>query len=80
MDKIIFLAGAFYCCSRSQIERTKKLNLVNIFIITLYAMVCGVEGWEEIEIFAEEREEWFRSFLELPNGIPSHGHIAGPTQ
>lgn len=43
--------------------------------MTLCAMFCGVEGWEEIEIFAEEREEWFRSFFEFPNGIPLHDTI-----
>jgi hypothetical protein len=31
-----------------------------------------MDGWEEIEIFAEKKEEWFKKFLELPNGIPSH--------
>lgn len=41
-------------------------------IIALCATICGVEGWEEIEIFAEEREDWLKGFLELPNGIPSH--------
>jgi hypothetical protein len=29
-------------------------------------------GWEEFEAFGEEKKEWFSSFLELPNGIPSH--------
>jgi predicted transposase YbfD/YdcC len=50
----------------------KKHKLVDILIIALCATICGVEGWEEIEIFAEEREDWFKGFLELPNGIPSH--------
>ena len=41
-------------------------------MITLCATVCGMDGWGEIEIFAEEREGWFKKFLELQNGIPSH--------
>lgn len=72
MDKIISLADAFIVVHDPRIDRTKKHNLVDILIIALCATICGVEGWEEIEIFAEEREEWFRGFLELPNGIPSH--------
>lgn len=72
MDKIISLADAFIVVHDPRIDRTKKHNLVDILIIALCATVCGVEGWEEIEIFAEEREEWFRGFLELPNGVPSH--------
>ncbi|MDL2315970.1 ISAs1 family transposase, partial [Desulfovibrio sp. OttesenSCG-928-A18] len=72
MDKIISLADAFIVVHDPRIDRTKKHKLVDILIITLCATICGVEGWEEIEIFAEEREDWFKGFLELPNGIPSH--------
>ena len=72
MDKIISLADAFIVIHDPRVDRTKKHQLVDILIIALCATVCGVEGWEEIEIFAEEREDWFRGFLELPNGIPSH--------
>lgn len=72
MDKLISLAGAFITIQDPRIDRTKKHNLVDILMITLCATICGVEGWEEIEIFAEEREDWFKGFLELPNGIPSH--------
>lgn len=72
MDRIISLADAFIVIHDPRIDRTKKHQLVDILIIALCATVCGVEGWEEIEIFAEERQDWFREFLELPNGIPSH--------
>jgi predicted transposase YbfD/YdcC len=72
MDTLISLAGAFLCIHDPRIDRTKKHNLVDIIMITLCAMICGMDGWEEIEIFGEEREDWFKEFLELPNGIPSH--------
>ncbi len=45
-----------------------------IDIVTL--AICGVIGncddWQDIVLFAKERESWFRRFLKLPNGIPSH--------
>lgn len=46
-------------------------------LIDIIAMaICGVIGncddWRDIQLFAEERESWFRRFLRLPNGIPSH--------
>lgn len=72
MDKIISLADALICIHDPRIDRTKKHKLVDILIIALCATICGVEGWEEIEIFGAEREDWFKGFLELPNGIPSH--------
>jgi predicted transposase YbfD/YdcC len=35
-------------------------------------MICGADDWVSIAGFGEAKEEWFREFLELPNGIPSH--------
>ena len=72
LDRIIALSDAFIVIQDPRIDRTKKHQLVDILIIALCATVCGVDGWEEIEIFAEEREDWFRGFLKLQNGIPSH--------
>lgn len=39
-------------------------------------MVCGAEDWYEIEEFAVVKESWFKSFLSLENGIPSHDTIS----
>src|SRR6266700_1913962 len=35
-------------------------------------MICGAEGWVGIEEFGKEKEQWLKTILELPNGIPSH--------
>ena len=35
-------------------------------------LICGADNWVDIELFGNCKEEWFKSFLELPNGIPSH--------
>jgi predicted transposase YbfD/YdcC len=35
------------------------------------ATICGADGWEEFELFGRAKLDWFKSFLELPNGIPS---------
>jgi predicted transposase YbfD/YdcC len=59
-----------------RIERTKKHLLTDILTITICAVICGAEGWEDIEIYAEANEKWFQTFLELPNGIPSHDTLA----
>lgn len=47
-------------------------NLEDILIITTLATICGADGWVEIERFGIAKQEWFSTFLELPNGIPSH--------
>jgi len=47
-------------------------QLHDILVITVCAVICGLEHWTQIEDFAKANEQWFRSFLNLPNGIPSH--------
>lgn len=54
-----------------RIDRTKRHKLIDILIISICATICGAEGWEEFELLGQAKLEWFKSFLELPNGIPS---------
>jgi predicted transposase YbfD/YdcC len=55
-----------------RMDRTKKHSLVDILVITLCAVICGADSWAEIELFGQSRLDWLRTFLGLPNGIPSH--------
>lgn len=50
----------------------RRHELLDIIVITLCAVICGADNWVEIEEFGKAREDWFRRFLRLPNGIPSH--------
>ena len=59
-----------------RIDRTKKHLLVDIVCLSICAVIAGAEGWEDIEEFGEQKEEWLRTFLKLPHGIPSHDTIA----
>lgn len=47
-------------------------KLIDILFISVAAIIANASDWKDIEIFAIKREQWFRKFLELPNGIPSH--------
>jgi hypothetical protein len=40
--------------------------------IAICAAICGANNWVEVEIFGKAKQEWLATFLELPNGIPSH--------
>lgn len=53
-------------------EHQKFHSLLDILVISICAVICGAEHWTEIEEFGEDKQEWFGSFLELENGIPSH--------
>ena len=53
-------------------DRTKDHKLIDIIAIAICGVICGAEGWVDIENFGKSKELWLRTFLELPNGIPSH--------
>ena len=55
-----------------RIERTKRYKLLDILVIAICAVICGADNWVEVALFGEAKADWFRTFLELPNGIPSH--------
>jgi hypothetical protein len=35
-------------------------------------VLCGADSWVGVEMVGREKEDWFREFLELDHGIPSH--------
>ena len=47
-------------------------DLLDVLTIALVASICGCESCVEFADFAEDREELFREFLVLENGLPSH--------
>lgn len=56
-------------------EKKVRHKLIDILFIAVIATIAKADDWEEISAFAEEKENWFRKFIELPNGIPSHDTI-----
>ena len=55
-----------------RIDRTKLHKLLDILVIAICAAICGADNWEDVAGFGEAQLAWFKTFLELPNGIPSH--------
>jgi predicted transposase YbfD/YdcC len=55
-------------CAQHRIEHL----LTDIVMLTICAVICGAESWVEIEHYGSAKQEWLETFLELPNGIPSH--------
>ncbi len=53
-------------------DRTKDHKLIDIIAIAICGVICGAEGWVDMELYGKSKEPWLRTFLELPNGIPSH--------
>lgn len=55
-----------------RVDRTKEHKLIDILAIAICAIICGAEGWVDVELFGKSKQPWLATFLELPNGIPSH--------
>ena len=55
-----------------RVERTREHGLQDIIFITIAAVICGAEIWNDIENYGKSKEQWLRSLLQLRNGIPSH--------
>ncbi len=55
-----------------RIERTKDHPLINIVTIAICSVICGANGWTDIETFGYAKQKWLATFLDLDSGIPSH--------
>jgi predicted transposase YbfD/YdcC len=47
-------------------------RLGDIFAIAICAVICGAQGWVDVQMFAESKRTWLSTFLDLQHGIPSH--------
>jgi predicted transposase YbfD/YdcC len=51
--------------------RTRHL-LADIIVLAICGVIANCDGWRDIVLFAQKRQGWFKRFLKLPHGIPSH--------
>ena len=58
-----------------RVERSKQHELVDILFICVAATIAGCDGPSEIVDFAGQKVSWFRKFIRLVNGVPSHDTI-----
>lgn len=72
MNKQIGIFSYFSTMKDHRLDRKRKHDMLDIIAITIAAVICGCEDWYEIEEFAETNEPWFKTFLTLENGVPSH--------
>jgi len=53
-------------------KRSPRHLLTDILVISICGVLSGCEGCVEIAEYGRRKEEFFRTILELPHGIPSH--------
>jgi predicted transposase YbfD/YdcC len=66
------LLDHFAALDDPRVERTRSHALLDIVAIAVCAVICGADGWVEVEAFGQAKRSWLGRFLALPNGIPSH--------
>jgi predicted transposase YbfD/YdcC len=65
------LVDAFGSVRDPRVERTRLHGLTDILVIGVLAVINGATAWSDMEAFAKARLSWLRTFLVLPNGVPS---------
>src|SRR3954451_9774941 len=66
------IAHHFAGLTDPRIDRSRLPELLDIIAIAICAVVAGADSWDHIEGFGNAKSTWLGTFLELPNGIPSH--------
>ena len=72
----ITIADHFSEMEDPRVEWSIQHKLIDIITIAICAVICGADTWVDIETYGLAKEEWFKQFLELANGIPSHDTFA----
>ena len=55
-----------------RIDRRRDHDLVDILVMGVCTLLCAGETFNDMEDFGKVKYDWFKSFLRLRNGIPSH--------
>lgn len=53
-------------------SKNKRHLLQDILVISFCALLSGAEGFTDFENFGKSKIDFFKKFLVLPHGIPSH--------
>ncbi len=66
------LTACFEGLVNPRVTRRCDHRLIDILVIAVSAVIACAESWEDIELYGRSKQTWLKSFLALPNGIPSH--------
>jgi len=55
-----------------RVDRTKDHDLIDLLVIAICTLLCAGESFNDMEDFGQAKHDWFKTFLRLRNGIPSH--------
>ncbi len=52
--------------------KNQSHNFIDVLVIAICGAICGANYWTGVAAYGRAKEDWLRTFLELPEGIPSH--------
>ena len=55
-----------------RVQRTPDHDLIDILVIAVCTLLCAGESFNDMEDFGNAKADWFKTFLTLRHGIPSH--------
>ncbi len=56
-------------------QKKVRHPLPTILFISLCAIFCGAESWEDIKLWGEVHKEWLSKYVDVSKGIPSYSTI-----
>ena len=56
-------------------DRKCLFTLSEILLVTFLAVICGAEGWQDVENYGKAKISYLRHYLDYQNGIPNDDTI-----
>ena len=72
MTSVAAIFEHFETLTDPRIDRNKHHMLHEMVVVALCGAICGADSWADVERFGNTKLKWFRRFLKLENGVPSH--------
>ena len=66
------LADVFVSITDPRQAKKTRHDLVEVLVVAVNGVLAGADTFVEIEAWANEKLAWFRRYLKLEHGIPSH--------
>ena len=66
------IAKHFHSLPDPRVAGRRKHLLTDIVVMTICGVISGCNDWQQIATFARARHDWWKQYLRLPNGVPSH--------
>jgi predicted transposase YbfD/YdcC len=68
----VSLIAHFQHLADPRVDRTKEHDLIDVLVIAVCCLLCVGESFNDMEDFGKAKQDWFKTFLTLRHGIPSH--------